>query len=961
MSSSVGNKKLDKRTEILICASLIVFSAACVFVSVYLPLTFKPGNNFTPKCDTRGKGEVWDVNVHQCVKKCSGQWSRSLQNCVKCDIDGYNWDDEKQECVIEACSPAPSVDQVTGNIVNSDHFFDGAVSQCGQGTGAQLDVLCRLSGWDQGFDASDKKCKRLVECGTQACDADYCTSSTVMSTVSNGKPIYKVKNDAGNMCVNPTKDQVGNMCKSIENCTWISPNCFRQPPSVQNTGAMTVVGDPKPTTSLIQGTLRHSLLNYPADMPILYNYTLQKEGSTVIAAGGQCVSGPPTFDDQNHTVTTPFSINISGETAIPPGNYNMLITGSPSWAPNSGMYALENAPFAVTLFPTEAGAGVSATLNPSFSLELAESLATSHGWLTSVSNTMLNYPWFKPVQEGDTDTVLLGSPGSSSSVLVVGCAPSYCDVTQSESVKQKMVVLAWQSVPVPTTLPNTCALYGEDASYNPDDYEVRYELSSYMVDAVGTTVVKVLMSSSYVLQDAAKPVRFFVDSVKVNTNVQYVLGAYLTAKDRSESTTYETASCKSELQYVTLNTGEYTETFCRGLKYPSSNLPPFMWKDNVSGMCMWSSDERPAQDFYCMFGDGINAPATPFDPNNIKLSSGQECRSLDTQWPSRSQNDDHPFDPALANPTPSSNAYCLDGLEQQARVSCSKTVPLSATSIKLSEDDFKTRVANAVNFNEDHKVMDTLPHHDAISSPSQLSTLWSTVYNNCGPSTDPSKWGKFKANCDDGDAACKQYAMASGCDDGRNYCQNRNWSKLSGDSSSASSYTMWQTTYPEKMNDGENSMCCHTNGAYSVSTSSTASTGRGQCTCAGAYTGSTCDKTPCEGINCNNKGQCVVDTDGSAKCVCDVQYFNVGSTVRPMSFEKDCGNDVNNCKCPTLCHDKTVVPSADNGWCIPFDPLTCNSHGCVMRGDRCDPITGCQECLKYKDPQKGDFSCAPIK
>ena len=257
--------------------------------------------------------------------------------------------------------------------------------------------------------------------------------------------------------------------------------------------------------------------------------------------------------------------------------------------------------------------------------------------------------------------------------------------------------------------------------------------------------------------------------------------------------------------------------------------------------------------------------------------------------------------------------------------------------------------------------MDTLPHHDAISSPSQLSTLWSTVYNNCGPSTDPSKWGKFKANCDDGDAACKQYAMASGCDDGRNYCQNRNWSKLSGDSSSASSYTMWQTTYPEKMNDGENSMCCHTNGAYSVSTSSTASTGRGQCTCAGAYTGSTCDKTPCEGINCNNKGQCVVDTDGSAKCVCDVQYFNVGSTVRPMSFEKDCGNDVNNCKCPTLCHDKTVVPSADNGWCIPFDPLTCNSHGCVMRGDRCDPITGCQECLKYKDPQKGDFSCAPIK
>lgn len=1053
---------MSKSTQTTIFVLMVLFSSLFLFVTIYVPLTYKPkcplkgyvyeNGTCHPPCDSSVQGLVWSSSLNACLPICptetGTQWSARLKKCVPVCAGGTSdmqWDDDSGTCTVDACDPLPSIDEKTGQVVNATHFrldrtTESPTPSCAQGTVEQMSALCRAGGWDAGYNADKQRCERQQDCATQPCDAAYCQSPTIHKALG-GATITKVKNPDNDQCINPELDTVAQLCtqQSSDNVKYVwNPPRDCDMVYLPTSASIRVQLESAPTTNMIRGTLTHPLIN-SNDAPLTYKYVLTRVGAQggesqvavgicdtstmmsssfsssssrrggakttkktgsqpMLAAGGDTGSdNSDTNADQN--VTQPFTIRLSLDYASV-AVYNLYIDGYSFWDPNTVMYTLApndptSAPttsklqsnsnallsqdmpptplvaFPLVLLPASNQAGVTSILNPVLSNTLALQLAENNGWLTQVTaaggTLSAALPALKPIAP-NSPTVFAATQGSgtdSNNVLIVGCTPAYCS-TGNESIMQKMVILAWDTVQVPST---SCLSDSDSANYNPSDYEVKYELSSYYIEGA-VPVIKPLIAANYTLQNSNQKVQFYVDVVPIRTNVQYVLGAYVSPK-LSSSTTYATAKCKSQIQFVSFNTEDYSEKFCRSISLNSDQLPPFMWRDPQSGMCTWSGSDQGAQDFYCFF-DSKNARTDPSDPNtftpqNLKLSTGKDCSAILQQWPSHSSEDDHTFDPDFANPLESSLEQqlqqCSTGVTQTAKVSCMKSVALETGGLKLSLADFQARLDGALQFNAAHPFYDgkdgepllTTTTLNTITGKGTQQTLWDTTYNHCGPETMPTTWGLDASACDSTDTVCSFYSTKANCD--RNYC-NGEWVKTNDDAA-ITTYTTQQTTYPTALYDGNSSVCCNRGGNYTVNTA--VKENRGSCTCDSGHSGVQCGTTPCNGILCNDHGTCVINpANGEPLCACDNNegYYNVGATVRPMDRQHDVF-DSTTFRAPQLCNINET-PAQSNKWCIPYEPLTCNTHACgaqpTHRSYVCNPATGFFNCPYVLDQNGQDMS-----
>ena len=734
-----------------------------------------------------------------------------------------------------------------------------------------------------------------VSCGTTLCDAPYCTTASVRDNVP--ALIYQTEptNQTASECTNPDESTVAAMCTANTNTNtkWINhKECLAFTNAEGLPVNISVNLDGVQTTRLITGTLNNPVLN-KLDVCVIYYFSIYN-GTDVVVTGvcdTVCDEAAP-----EPAQTTPFAIHLSlpvNDSSSVTGVYTLEIKGAPAWDPSTILYTVARTP--LNLHPAFNPPGVSATLNPVSDPNAAIDMANSYKY-----------------------SIL---PSQNKQLVITQCPPYVCTLDDKQSLYQKMIIVAWQKVPVPETLPpsSITPVSADTYVYYHDTATINYVLQR---------------SGVQLLYEKYQETLVFFDVAPLNTNVFYTLTAQLRDLD-------DNVLCESEPQYFSTNTQGFTASECAQFKRPPVAYPPNMWLDNLSdGMCIWDNNVMAAKDLVCLADSLVQA--NNYSLGNIKLfdvPSGA-CRAVGKQFPSTSETADFVFKDLHI--TAQEDPQCKTGRREQAQVSCMKTVALdeTETSTRLTFEDLSARLNNAVAFHEAH------PFFVNPSGDTQLTAVlnlckdvkneWSTVYNVCGPATNP-RWGLDKNECSShpGDSACLQYADAAAC--AVNKCDGE-W-KVLADSDTVTTYIMEQTTFQKS---APNSVCCHNSGTYSVDAEHTPS-----CACNEGNTGEWCDLNPCLNIVCNGSGTCKLDDNNNPYCECKEHYHNVAKVLEDYQLHGDeCTTDGKTwtCTCPRMC-------GKDEQWsetnkCVKYEPLMCNQNKCVSTNlKRCDDeLSRCNMC-----------------
>jgi hypothetical protein len=752
------------------------------------------------------------------------------------------------------------------------------------------------------------------ECGL--CDAPYCTTASVRDNVAGG-PIYQTADaiyqtadaiyqtadaiyqtaDGLPACTNPGESVVAALCTS--GAKWINhKECLLLTDTAGMQVRMTVELDDVQTSRLVTGTLHHAVLN-KLDVCVIYYFSIFQGDTGTVVATGVCDTACNEAALEPATAT-PFSIRLSlpvSEGEAGTGVYALEITGAPAWDPSTILYTSPRTP--LNLRPAENAAGVSATLNPVVAPAVAADMAKSYNYFVL--------------------------PSQNAQLVVTRCPPTVCTADKGQSLFQKMVILAWQAVPVPPTLPSTPAMDNNNDPYDPNSATMKYSL-----ERSGVPLLFDLFQQG--------GVSFYVvfDVAPVNTNVFYTLTAQLCDAEGS-------VLCESEPQYFSTNTQDFVASECAQFTRPVGEYPPNMWRDawDASGMCIWDDNAMAAKDLVCLAKSLKTASGTGYSMDNMQLfdAPSEACQAIKTQFPSTSSAADFPFKELKI--TSPADPRCATGERGQAQVSCLKTVAMENTSTRLSFEDLSARLNNAVAFYDANPLL-VNPGNDAKleallhQCSSNLETYWKTHYNVCGPLLSPTTWGVDRKNCFAGDDACLQYADTAAC--ASNKCDGE-W-KVLADGDSVTTYVMEQTRFPA---GGARGVCCHYNGTYSVGEDYAPS-----CACNEGSYGEWCENNPCNGIVCNGNGTCKLDDAIEPYCECKEHYHNVAKVSEDyyQLHGDECTYDGKTwtCTCPRMC-------GKDEQWsetnkCVKYEPLMCNQNKCVSTDYRkCDDeLSSCYLC-----------------
>lgn len=720
-----------------------------------------------------------------------------------------------------------------------------------------------------------------VSCGTTLCDAPYCTTASVRDNVPG--PIYQTSG-----CTNPAESTVAAMCttNATTNATttkWLNhKECLAFTDTEGLPVTITLKLDGVQTTRLITGTLSHPVLN-KLDVCVIYYFSIYV-GTNVVATG-VC----DTVCDEaalQPAQTTRFAIHLSLPASA---GYELEIRGAPAWDPSTTLYTLPRTP--LNLQPASNAPGVSATLNPVLDPGIATDLANLYKY-----------------------TIL---PSQNKQLVMTKCPSDVCTADANQSLYQKMIIVAWRQLPVPETLP-------PESTHAGDGYVYRKESATinYVLQRSGIPLLFVNYQDTFV----------FFDVAPLNTNVFYTLTAQLRDAD-------DVVLCESEPLYFSTNTQGFTASECALFKRAVA-YPPNMWRNNPSdGMCIWDNNVMAAKDLVCLADSLVQAKS--YSLSNIQLfdASSGACLAVGKQFPSTSETADFVFkDLQITTP---SDPQCKTGRREQAQVSCLKTVALDQSSTRLTFEDLSARLNDAVAFHEAHPFL-VNPSGDknldaVLNLCKNVKNQWSTVYNVCGPATNP-RWGLDKNEClsHPGDTACLQYADAAGC--AVNKCDGE-W-KVLADGDSVTTYVMEQTTFQKS---APNSVCCHNSGTYSVGKDYAPS-----CVCNDGSYGEWCENNPCNGIVCNGNGTCKLDDANNPYCECKEHYHNVAKVSEDyyQLHGDECTTDGKTwtCTCPRMC-------GKDEQWsetnkCVKYEPLMCNQNKCVSTDYiKCDDeLSSCYLC-----------------
>lgn len=1003
-----------QKTDKILLGTLVPVIVAIVAVAVALWLT-------SHRCD---EGEVWSAESRACRQKCPGEgrehgqvydaltgrcacptpvaptWSVADQQCVGVCDPGTVWSANRQSCVTtdaDPCTPAPSVNASTGVIENDTHFalLDGS-GQCGPGSAAQKDQLCRVSEctapqcatgerWD-GF--KDAACVKQLKCSLQPCDAPYCQSATLVSAVGT---VYKVGD--GTACVNPSETMVGRLCTSVPGRAWRSPLCLAATP--QDEVALTISN--ATLADGVTGTVQHQLLNGRADLSatglMTYTYTLVPtraqsggtyKGSVSVRRVPSCAA------DFDSNVCFEFHVAARGDATA--GTYLLTLTGYPAWDLTLPLYQ-QAQPASIDLRGEAAPA--LKELAVKFSQTLEGSVAKNSNLvlskLTQLQSRLANEQSdFAQNVVPVAAELVVEAGGEEDAPLLAVCTKAYCMF--EKSVPFKLVVMAW----APVAAPATCVS---------GDRVVRYMLrkrfasktapgQEEVVTLIGPTAAELQPSAA----EVSSGVLSFFDLVEVNSVVTYSLGAYLVPSERS-TLEFEFATCKSAVFEVVVNSGMYTNAQCRQIELPGS-IPPYLFAAS-NGTCVADTSTQ-ARDYYCMFEWNKQVPGG----TGVALysSNSTECKPVLRTFPSVGATNQ--WTEAVCNPvggTSIPNA-CFTGVEQDVEVVCKNYVTLQDEPVsgRLKKSAFLGRLADLHDAFKRYNYTD-LVSDDLIADDAKRQMLFDRI-TSCGPRSLKGEYGS--ARCPDGDAVCAELLDKSNCS--HNTCEE--WTLTSAGQEGegdTDTYTRTRRCFAGENYRTPNSACCNGRGTYKYDSA----TKKHSCECPLETFGDACEHTPCAdakefqgrrffcspGDADKPTGKCIATGQSSFKCECDDGYYNVAeASMRPeldcKTYDKggagpcqlydekgmhnpNCLINPYSCKCPQLCQDGEI-PNLDPDpnkrvRCVPKDPYTCRRNdlgqagsGSALVNYETGCVNACSEHLpsslapyKYRNPIAGNFVC----
>jgi hypothetical protein len=830
-------------------------------------------------------GQRYDAATQQCVCPTSvaPHWDAAAQQCVgECD-PGETWNGKTQSCdpgTVATCTPLPSVNDDSGVIENASHF-PRPRSNCGEGTQAELDALCRASTcgaragcgaqdtWD-GYDVNNRRCFKRVNCGSEGCDAPYCTSVTVKAVVG---PVQKVQQ--GDVCVNPPASLVAGLCADVGNTKWVNPNCLSMQP--QQDAAVQVTVTSATVTEGIVGSVSHVLINGMVDVGgdscLTYRYTLVARQPSMRGTDDLSDVLPLTACTVNTAGHDAYATFLIPVPAMKPGEYLLSITGYPAWDTTLPLYPASS-PAVIALKP-DTGDATIVLPSVKFDTALARTLCADVQ-LVNANLSRLNERYPGSVTPLPTDSHGLVLPPTSRDdtspfePVVVPCTGSYCMV--SEAVAYKLVVVAWYPLAPPAA--GVCTS-GESL--------VRYTLTRSIHGAstaqtdgcrVSDGVQDCVLIGPTPGQNQPSAVEvatghlMFLDLVPVNTTATYSLGAYLV--DTPGSTLqYEFAQCRSPLFDIGLSVKPYSNAECATIAVPGK-VPPYMTMNNA--MCNYD-DSEVAQDFYCYF----NYPPTAPDPKARYLSKDGKCYKL-VQGPINLQHtwtDTHCSD-------------CWEATTNTEKVKCPNYVQMEhlGDSGKLDDVRWKERLGALVsNFDQYKQDAGAKVANTEIATPEKQLALFQS-YTRCGPTLSPGGYGSSGVGaCDAGDATCVEMAKNASCGKGQNYCES--WVSAGQDAEDKSlqfSRTRWCYNWPEIGTD--KSVCCSGRGMYLME-GDVQQPGKqvGLCRCPLQTWGDKCEYDPCEATfgvgqpQCGllddptKTGTCYATGPNKSDYYCEPQYF----------------------------------------------------------------------------------------
>lgn len=505
--------------------------------------------------------------------------------------------------------------------------------------------------WDE-YDSATQSCvkTKTPRCDQQMCDAEYCTSASVVKMLP---PLHKVTLDG--KCANPTLLSVQQLCAQLPNTAWKYPDCI-----TIVTQKVINAYDVKGTTTHINGVLSYAYVPAVAGSVLLLRYRvtagdgkLSDTGNVVLQRESLQCSFPTAGGAREQGC---FDFEVYFTRPLEPGAYTLEFTGS-----GDNINLSSETPTSMTLpLATATVDGGDPALNPVPSAELADNYFSDEAFMNKwiVHLKSLNSTASARYQS-DNAFSFLPSPlprplpvfvrtVASSKQYGAALAPAdLCPLVEHTTLNAQFVVVAWAAPAV----------------------AVRYNVTK----SVGG-VEQVLLSDA---DGALNSLPAFVDRISVGDVCNYTVCAYRIADGAAGSgdtpgnnnNTYATSNSRSEQVSLCVTGEPFPEEVCAQIACPAEQcaLPPVMWSEPTG--CVWYPNDQARSDSYC----------AAQHPAELHLAAPQQntCMPVGKSYPR-----------VMRLPLPCDEANRV--------VACPRALPLGTTADTIdNEENFVARVANA--------------------------------------------------------------------------------------------------------------------------------------------------------------------------------------------------------------------------------------------------------------------------
>lgn len=624
------------------------------------------------------------------------------------------------------CGPAPEINLETGEITNPQNTLMPNLQSCGVNQ-TTLDSLCYNSRctyptcainatWDKSdVDSVPPRCIKTnsPSCEQQACDAPYCTSSSVVELLPLQHKFSVSTTDANPQvpqvqCANPSELMVSQLCNNLkEPHQWVFPDC--RDTSVRVVLDATVI---KASTNEITGNFFMIDNNFAN---LVFSFNLQNLVTNVISnnvtvSPGYC---PDTTRDLN--TTTPclfYKINLQQYT-LSTGIYTLTVFARPTW---SSVHTIQSTPTLVTLDAVDQPDVTPSMLPvPSRANSINTLTVLGNGWFNLLlDNLKIVYSTVSIQIPALSETLILLNEVSDSPFLSIVPTPNIIALEGDRLLAYQFVILSWPLINV--NLSKT----------------VYYDVTRISATGIG--------SIQPLYTHLTRPE--MMDLVRVGDRWTYNICAYT-------GINYDNSTSRSPILVLSLVVAPYSDAeVCHSIIHlndDNTGGPPWMWATDQG--CIWDNSNQAVMDYYCAIEFEKLKPL--FNASNIVLANplNMGCGKLMRSVSQINENWDN---------------------DQIREAICSSGLKVGGSDSINDQTGLMDRLNNLLAYSNLHNVYPELDL-TSINTPEKQLALYTNEYYNCGPSSNPSTWGVDGNVCFTDDDYCKSAVSQSGCQSGDTY------------------------------------------------------------------------------------------------------------------------------------------------------------------------------------------------